>query len=186
MRLERLKLALWLLVIGSWGLGVIIGRWWSVNEFVIELSKVVQVVSPLQLGAWWHPIVFMILSVVGVFVLSQVFLGVGASVFLFARGMYDSTLIMQLEGTIGGWTLTNVPMSEVWIVSMLVLILAVNLPLCLWSGQLGAQRGVYVFYRLRGKTVDPDFGSKPFSKFLLILTASIAVGVVGAIIFSYA
>lgn len=149
------------------------------------LSEVVRVGLD-QLSAWWHPIAFMILSVVGVFVLSQVFLGVGASVFLFARGMYDSTLILQLEGIVGGWSAASIPMNEVWIVSMLILILGANLPLCLWSGQLGAQRGVYVFYRLRGKTMDPDFGSEPFSKFLLILTASITIGLVSAIIFSYA
>lgn len=186
LRLERLKSSFWLLVIASWSLGVIIGRWWGINETVIGLSKVVRVINPLQLDAWWHLIAFMILSVVGVFALSQVFLGVGAGVFLFARGMYDSTLITELEGTVGGWSLTSVPTSEVWIVLMLILILAVNLPLCLWSGQLGVQRATYVFYRLRGKTVDPDFGSGPFSKFLLILTASVAVGIAGAVIFTHA
>ncbi|MBS3815806.1 MAG: hypothetical protein KGY45_04510, partial [Hadesarchaea archaeon] len=158
MRLERWGSIFWPLLVGSWSLGVLISYWGNSNEFIIGLSKVVRVISPLQMDFWWQPMIFMVLSVLSIFVLSQVLLGLGGVILLFARGMYDSILISQLGGIIGGWSFSNIPVSEIWMILILFLIIGVNLPLCIWSGRLGSQRSIYLFYRLRGENINPDFG----------------------------
>jgi len=104
---------------------------------------------------------------------------------LFARGMYDGLLISFVESTIGGWTLVSIPLREVLTVLIILLILAVNLPLCIWSGQLGLQRSYYTLNRLRGDPVRPEFGSEPLSKLLDIVSGAIIAGLIAAIIFSY-
>ena len=184
MRAEYWAPTFWLVVVGSWVFGIAYGRW-ADNGIFLELSKAVRVPSPLDLGAWWQPLLYFTLSVLALFLLAQLFFGVGAAVFLFARGVYDSSLIGTLEGTMRGWSISYIPIDEVFTVLFILLILAVNLPLCLWSAHLGTQRAVYAWYRLRGKPVKPGSGVFPVSNLLLILAASLAVGLVGAFMLSY-
>lgn len=186
LRAERLKPILWLLVISSWVLGVVVARWFGDSEIFLELSRAVRVTNPLHLGVWWEVIAYFTLSTVAVFALSHIFFGVGGAIFLFARGMYDNSLIASPETMIGGWSISSIPMSEVWIVLIITLILAVNLPLCLWSGQLGIQRSIYTLCRLRNEPVKPKFGSEPLSNLLIIVSISLVTGLAAAVIFSHA
>lgn len=180
---DRLKSIFWLVVIGSWILGIVFGRWFGFDAGFLELSKAVRVTSPQHLSFWWELIAYFSLSTVAVFVLSHIFFGIGGAVFLFARGVYDSSLIAYLETTIAGWSFPMVPMSEVWTVLIVTLILAINLPLCLWAGQLGIQRSVYTLNRLRGEPVNPEFGSEPLSNLLKIVSVSLVSGLIAALIF---
>jgi hypothetical protein len=175
----------WLLVIGSWVFGVAFGRWVGVGGgFFLELSKAVRV--PSDFGAWWEPLVYFIFTTVAVFALAQIFFGAGAALFLFARGFYDSTLIMSAESTVRGWTFPNLPVGGLTNVLLIVLILAVNLPLCLWAAHMGTQRSLYVWQRLTGKPVKPEAGVRPMRDFLLVLAASIVAGLVASFLFSFA
>ncbi len=172
-----------MLVIGSWVLGVAYGRWGGDGGFFVELSQAVRV--PLDLDIWWQPLAYFVLTVLATFVLSQLFFGVGAAVFLFSRGVYDGILITRLEQTVGGWAFPNIPATQFWGVLFIVLILAVNLPLCLWAAHLGTRRATYMWYRLRGKPLKPEVGAGPMITLLLILAASVAAGLVGAFVISY-
>jgi len=184
MREEYWQAFFWLLVVGSWVFGVAYGRWVGAGEgFFLELSKAVRV--PGEFGAWWEPLGYFILTTVAIYVLAQLFFGAGAALFLFARGFYDNTLIAGAEGIVRGWSFPNLPMNEVLTVLLIVLILAVNLPLCLWAAHMGTQRSIYVWHRLTGKPVKPEAGVRPMRDFLLILAASIVAGLVAAFIFSY-
>ncbi len=187
MRERRWLAAFWLLVIGSWVLGVVYGRWMGGGSGLFaDLGQAVSVTDPFLLDAWWQPLAYFVLTVISVFVLSQLFFGAGAAIFLFARGVCDSVLIAKLETTVGGWSLIDVPLDESFKVLVIGLILTVNLPLCLWTAHLGTQRSVYILQRLRGKPIKPEIGARPMSGFLLILAASVAVGLIAAFLFSYA
>ena len=177
--------AFWVLVVGSWVLGVAYGRWISNQGFFLDLSQAVRVPDPAQFDVWWQPLAYFVFTVIAVFVLSQLFFGVGAAIFLFARGVYDSTLIAKLESIIRGWSFPDLPMNEICMVLLIALILAINLPLCLWSAQLGGQRSAYMLQRIRGKPVRPELGTEPFSQFLIILALSIIIGLTAAFLFSY-
>lgn len=183
MRGEYWHAAFWLLVIGSWVLGVAYGRWGGDGGFFVDLSQAVRV--PYLQNIWWQPLVYFVLTVLATFVLAQLFFGVGAAVFLFSRGVYDGKLIVLLEQTVGGWSFPNIPANEFWMVLFIVLILAVNLPLCLWAAHLGTRRATYMWYRLRGKPLKPEVGAGPMTTLLLILAASVAAGLVGAFLISY-
>ncbi|KUO40044.1 MAG: hypothetical protein AVW05_01305 [Hadesarchaea archaeon DG-33] len=185
MRGEYWHAAFWLLVVGSWVFGVAYGRWGGGGEFFVDLSQAVRVPSPLELGAWWQPLVYFAFTVLATFVLAQLFFGVGAAVFLFSRGIYDSVLITQLEQMVGGWSFPNIPANEFWVVLFIVLILAMNLPLCLWAAHLGTRRAINMWYRLRGRPLKPEVSAGPVPTLLLILAASVAAGLVGALIISY-
>jgi len=187
MREEYWRAFFWLLVIGSWTFGVAYGHWVSTGESVfLELSRAVRVPGPVELGAWWEPLVYFIFTVVAIFVLAQLFFGAGAMLFLFARGVYDSTLIIWIGATVRGWYFPNLPTQAVLMVLFGVFILAVNLPLCLWAAHMGTQRSIYIWHRLTGKPVKPEAGVRPMRDFLLILAASIVAGLIAALIFSYA
>lgn len=186
LRTDRIKSILWLLVVSSWVFGVIVGRWFGSESLFLELSKAVRVPSPEDISLWWEFIVYFSLSIVSVFILSRILFGVGGAVFLFARGIYDNSLIVYLEGTIAGWSITQIPISEVLMSLIVVLILAINLPLCLWSGQVGIQRSIYTLERLRGEPIDPEFGSEPFSNLVKFVTVSLLVGLLAALLYSYA
>lgn len=184
MREDYWYAASWLLVVGSWVLGVAYGRWGGDGEFFVDLSRAVRVPYPQNM--WWQPLLYFVLTVLVTFVLAQLFFGVGAAVFLFSRGVYDSMLITQLERIAGGWSFPNIPANEFWMVLFIVLILAVNLPLCLWAAHLGTRRAMHVWYRLRGKPLKPGAGAGPMITLWLILAASVASGLVGSFILSYA
>jgi hypothetical protein len=183
MREEYWGAFFWLLVVGSWVFGVAYGRWVGTGgEIFLELSKAVRV--PDEFGAGWEPLAYFIFTTVAIFVLAQLFFGAGAALFLFARGFHDCTLIARAEDIVRRWSF-NLPINEFMRVLLIVLILAVNLPLCLWAAHMGTQRSIYVWHRLTGKPVKPEAGVRPIRDFLLILAASIVAGLVAAFIFSY-
>jgi hypothetical protein len=168
--------AFWLVVVGSWVFGVVYGKWGGgYGGFFSELGQAVSVPSLSQLELW-QPIVYFTLTVIAAFALSQLFFSVGAAVFLFSRGVADSGLITNLEMVIGNWKLTSVSPAEIWAVFYIMLVLAVNTPLCLWAAQLGTQRAMRMLYRLRGKPIKPMANVQLISNFLIILVVSLAVG----------
>lgn len=176
MREEYWHYGFWLVVVASWVLGFVYGKW-SGNEGGIfsDIGQAISVPHPSQLELW-QPILYLTLTVVASFVLSQLFFGVGAAVFLFARGISDSRLVTSLETMVTNWKLTSVPPSEIWTALFIMLILVVNMPLCLWAAQLGTRRSRQMLYRLRGKPTKPETNAEPISNILIIITVSLAVG----------
>lgn len=189
LRVRKLESLSWLPVVSGWVLGVIAAREGILgvekNGIFAELSKAVSIPEPIDIGAWWEVIAYFTISTLAVFALSHLFFGIGGAVFMFARGVHDNFLIIYLETTIGGWSISSTPMPEVLTVLLVLLILGVNLPLCIWSGQLGVQRSLYTLYRLRNEPIKPELGSKPFSYILVIVAASLFVGLIAAILFSH-
>lgn len=185
MRQEYLHYAFWLLIIGSWVLGITYGRWGGGNPGVFtDIGETVSIPRPDQL-TWWHPLVYFTLTVIATFVLSQLFFGAGAAVFLFARGVYDGGLILNLEAMLSQ-PLTSISSVELWTIFFIMLVLTVNLPLCLWAAHLGTQRATRMWHRLRGKPVKPAPGGGPIPGLLMALTASLLVGMVGTFAIAYA
>ena len=174
----------WLVVVGSWVMGMAYGRWVGDGGFLTDLSQAVRVPSPAQLDAWWQPLAYFALTVLATFVLAQLFFGVGAAVFLFSRGVYDSSLIAEIDRTVRGWSIQNIPSNEFMGVMFIVLILAVNLPICLWAAHLGLMRSMRMFYRLRGKPLRPE-APRPMATLIILLTASIVAGLIGSFIHAY-
>ncbi len=185
MKSDRLKSFFWLSVITSWIFGLAIGRWYGRSSILMDLSKAVRVPGPSFFGVWWEIILYFALSTVAVFVLSHVLFGVGGAVFLFARGIHDSTLIVYLENILQSWSVSNIPMVDVLKVLFVVLIFTVNLPLSLWAGELGIQSSVYTLNRIRGEPVSPGFGSEPLNRLLMIVAASLVTGFVAALLFNH-
>ncbi|MDI6643054.1 MAG: hypothetical protein QMD95_03275 [Candidatus Hodarchaeaceae archaeon] len=186
MREEYWYYAFWLLVIGSWVLGIAYGRWGGGGSGVFaDLGQAISVPPPIQL-AWWQPLVYFTFTVIAAFVLSQLFFGVGAAVFIFSRGVYDGGLILSLENMVRGWTLASISPAELWTVFFILLVLTVNLPLCLWAAHLGTQRAMRMWYRLRGKPITPTVGAGPIPNLFLAVAASLAAGLVGAFAIAYA
>ena len=166
-------------------MGFAYGRWGDGGGLFIDLSQAVRVPSPSELNAWWQPLVYFTFTILATFLLSQLFFGVGAGIFLFSRGVYDSLLIAELGQRVGSWKLLEIPVKEFLTVLFIVLILAVNLPICLWAAHLGLIRAMRMFYRLRGKPLRPEVGAKPVVTLLILLAASIATGLVGSFILTY-
>lgn len=158
----------------------------EVGGVFTDLSGAARVTKPVELGVWWELIAYFSLSTISAFVLSHILFGIGGAIFFFARGAYDVTLISYLETTISGWPSSNIPGSEICMVLITLIILGVNLPLCLWSGQLGVQRSFYTLSRLRRKPINPEFGSDPLYNLIKIVSASLVTGLVAAVIFSHA
>lgn len=186
MRGEYRHYAFWLLIIGSWVLGVVYGRWGGGGFGIFaDLGQAVSVPSPTLLS-WWQPLLYFVLTVVAAFVLSQIFFGAGAAIFLFSRGVCDVLLFNNLELMVGRWTLPSIPSNELWSVFFIMLVLTVNLPLCLWAAHLGTQRATRMLYRLKGRPLKPEIGSGTILNLLLVLTASLVAGLVAAFALSYA
>lgn len=183
MREEYLHYAFWLLIIGSWVLGVTYGRWGGGGSGVFaDLSQAVSIPYPAQLS-WWHPLIYFTFTVIAAFLLSQLFFGAGAAVFLFARGVYDGVLILSLE-TILSKSLTSISSVELWSVFFIMLVLTLNLPLCLWAAHLGTQRATRMWYRLRGKPVKPTTTS-PIANLLVVVAVSLVAGLVATFAIAY-
>ncbi len=182
---DRLKSLFWLIVAGSWITGFVFYRWVGSSQILISLSSVVRVTNPVMLSNWWQFIAYFTLSTVSVFALSHILFGVGSSIFLFARGMYDGLLFGFVEETINEWNVMNVSFSELNPLLIIILIFGINLPLTLWAGELGVQRSVYTLNRLRGKPMNPEFGSEPLSNLLIIVAISLFTGLAAAVVFSY-
>jgi hypothetical protein len=192
MRGEYWHYAFWLLVIGSWVLGVVYGRWGGGGSGIFaDLGKAVSVPSPNGLS-WWQPILYFTFTVIAAFVLSQIFFGAGAAVFIFSRGVNDALLFKKIELMVGNWNLTSIPSggtpipsSELWSVFFIAIILTVNLPLCLWAAHLGTQRATRMLYRLRGRPLKSEVEAGPISNLLLAVAASLAAGLVATFALSY-
>lgn len=183
MREDYWSATFWLVVVSSWVMGMAYGRWVG-NGFFIDLSQAVRVPSPTHLTDWWQPIAYFTLTVIATFVLAQLFFGVGSAVFLFSRGVHDSLLIAEVDRMVRGWSIQNIPAEEFMGTMFIVLILAVNLPICLWAAHLGLTRALRMFCRLRGKPLKPE-AQKQMATLLILLTASIVTGLVGSLILAY-
>jgi len=176
MREEYWYYTFWLVVVGSWVLGIAYGKWGGgYGGFFSELGQAVSVPRPSQMELW-QPMVYFTLTAIAAFVLSQLFFGIGAAVFLFARGVSDSGLITSMEIMIGNWKLASVSPAEIWTIFFIMLVLVVNLPLCLWAAQIGAQRAIRMLYRLRGKSTIPHATAGAVSNLIIIITLSLIVG----------
>jgi len=184
MRGEYWYYIFWLVVVGSWVFGVAYGRWGNGSGIFAELGQAVSIPSPEQLS-WWQPLPYFALTIITTFILSQIFFGAGAILFLFCRGVQDALLISKLEIIIGRWTLTSIPPNELWTIFFILLVLTVNLPLCLWSAHLGTQRAVQVFYRIRGKPLRRMSDIRPIPNMLLAVAASLATGLIATFVLSY-
>jgi hypothetical protein len=169
-------------VVASWAFGFAYGRWAGGGGFFLDLGKAVSV--PLGFSSWWHPLAYFTLTILAMFVLAQLFFGVGAAIFLFARGVCDSVIILRLEAIVQQFP--NIPTPDAWMLVIGMMILAVNLPLCIWSAHMGTQRTVYMWRRLRGEPTKPEAAMKPIFNFLMVMAISIITGVVAAVAFSYA
>jgi hypothetical protein len=184
MRDEYWQAFFWVFVVASWAFGFAYGRWAGGGGFFLELGKAVSVPSPLGFSSWWQPLVYFTLTILAMFVLAQLFFGVGAAIFLFARGVSDSAVILALEAMVRPFP--NIPTHDAWMLVLGMLILAVNLPLCIWSAHMGTQRTVYMWRRLRGQPMKPETATKPIFNFLIVMAISIVTGIVAAVAFSYA
>jgi hypothetical protein len=183
MREEYINYSFWLLIVGSWVFGVAHGKWLGGEESIFaELGQAVSIPKPVDLG-WWHPLFYFPLTIVATFVLSQLFFGGGAAIFMFSRGVCDGILFMNLESTISGWNLPTISAVELWTVFFIIMVLTVNLPLCLWAAHLGTRRSVRMFHRLRGRPLKPEAGL--VSALLMLLSISFVIGLVGTLAISY-
>jgi hypothetical protein len=182
MREEYINYSLWLLIIGSWVFGMAYGRWLGGDKGVFaELGQALSIPKPVDLS-WWHPLLYFPLTIVAAFMLSQLFFGGGAAVFMFSRGVCDSALFLSLENTMRG-ILPAASAAEIWIVFFIIVVLTVNLPLCLWAAHLGTRRSFRTFCRLRGKPLKPEAGL--ISGLLMIVSISLVVGLIGSLALSY-
>lgn len=183
MREEYLEYTIWLIIIGSWVAGVAYGRWGGgASSIFSELGQAVGMSSPSQL-AWWQPLLYFPLTVIAAFILSQLFFGGGAVIFIFSRGVSDSLLLANLENLLASWNLLAVQTATIWAVFFTILTLAVNLPLCLWASHLGTRRSFRMFQRLRGEPLKPESGI--LTGILLIIVISLVAGLMGAFALSY-
>jgi len=189
MRGEYWYYAFWLLVIGSWVLGMAYGRWGGGGSGIFaDLGQAVSVPSPVPSPAklsLWQPILYFSLTVVASFVLSQIFFGAGAAVFIFSRGVNDASLFKNIESMVVNlnlWDSTSIPF---WSIFFIMLVLTVNLPLCLWASHLGTQRATRMLYRLRGKPLKSEVEAGPISNLLLAVAASLAAGLVATFALFY-
>ncbi|RLG56931.1 MAG: hypothetical protein DRN83_03005 [Hadesarchaea archaeon] len=185
MRGEYWYYAFWLVVVGSWVFGVAYGRWGDGSGIFAELGRAVSIPSPEQLS-WWQPLPYFALTIIAIFMLSQIFFGAGAALFLFSRGVQDAMLISKLEIIMGRWTPASVSPNELWTIFFILLVLTVNLPLCLWSAHLGTQRAMQVLYRIRGKPLKRMSEVGPIPNVFMAVAASLAAGLIATFVLSYA
>jgi hypothetical protein len=183
-REEYLNYSLWLLVIGSWVFGVAYGRWLGGNESIFaELGQAVSIPEPVELS-WWEPFLYFPLTVVAAFLLSQLFFGGGAAIFIFSRGVCDSVLLLSMETAIKTWNPISGTPEVLLSVFFIIMVLTVNLPLCLWAAHLGTQRSIRMFHRLQGKPLRPEAGLA--SGLMLLVSVSLVLGLIGSLAISYA
>jgi hypothetical protein len=185
MRWEQRHYAFWLLVVGSWVLGVVYGRWGGDSGIFADLGQAVSVPSPDRLSLW-QPILYFTFTVIAAFVLYQIFFGAGAAVFIFSRGVNDALLFNKIELMVGNWKLPSIPSGELWSVFFIAIILTVNLPLCLWAAHLGTQRATRMLYRLRGKPFKSEVGETPIPNLVMVVAASLVAGLIATFALSYA
>lgn len=177
--------AFWLMIVSGWVFGLTYGKWGGgYGGFFSELGQAISVPHPTQIELW-QPMVYFTLTVVAAFALSQLFFGIGAFVFMFARGVADSGLIHDLEAVIGNWKFTSLQPADLWIIFFIVLVLAVNLPLCLWAAHIGTMRSTRILQRLRGKPLKPVASSESPAVLTLIVAVSLVAGLIATLALSY-
>lgn len=180
MRDETKKQLIWLFVILAWTLGFFLSRWGNPPDFAEEIGRSISV--PLS-GEAWIPLVYFPLTVVASFVLAQLFFG-GGIVFMFFRGVWDSTVLSRLEAVVAEINLLSIQHGQLWTTFYYLMILGCNLPLCLWAAQLGAFQSIKVLERLQGKLVKPL--EEVRWRMLMLLVASIVLAVPSSLAISYA
>lgn len=186
MRWEHWHYGFWLLIIGSWVFGVVYGKWGGGSSGIFaDIGQAVSVPSPEGLS-WWQPILYFTLTVVAAFVLSQIFFGAGAAVFIFSRGVNDAILFNRAEQIVRNLNLLQSQSGELWQIFFIATVLAVNLPLCLWAAHLGTQRATRMLYRLRGKPFKSEVGETPISNLIMVVAASIVAGLIATLALYYA
>ncbi|MEM3402782.1 MAG: hypothetical protein QW179_03625 [Candidatus Hadarchaeales archaeon] len=184
MRDEYLEYSIWLLIIGSWVAGMVYGKWGGgAGSIFSEVGQAVGIPPPVQL-AWWQPLLYFPLTVLAAFILSQLFFGGGAVLFIFSRGVSDSLLLKNLENLLASWDILSLQAATVWAIFFIILVLAVNLPLCLWASHLGAKRSFRMLQRLRGNPLRPESGI--LTGILLLMAVSLVAGLIGTFALSYA
>lgn len=182
MRWEHWHYGFWLLIIGSWVLGVVYGKWGGGDSGIFaDLGQAVSIPSSAGLS-WWQPILYFTLTVVAAFVLSQIFFGAGAAVFIFSRGVNDAILFNTAEGLVGDL----LQPSNLWHIFFIATVLAVNLPLCLWAAHLGTQRATRMLYRLRGKPFKSEVGETTISNLIMVVATSLIAGLIATLALYYA
>ncbi len=184
MRDEYVNYSFWLLIIGSWVFGFAYGKWLGGSSGVFaDVGQAVSVPPPADL-IWWHPLLYFPLTVLAAFILSQLFFGAGSSVFMFARGVGDSAILLNLEAILKNLNVLNINNAQAWNIFFIMLVFTVNLPLCIWASHLGTSRSARMFQRLRGKPLQPESGI--ISGMLILLGVSLVIGFFGTIALSYA
>jgi hypothetical protein len=174
MRAEYWPHLFWLLIVGSWGLGFLSGMAGALG-IPAEIGRAVSVPLPDRIS-WWQPVPYFLLSVIAIFVLSQVFFGVGSAVFVFCRGVSDYAVLSWALSIAGGIDVLNISRLQLGQLFFASLVLVANLPLSLWAAHLGAENSMKTLCRLRGRPWR-DWGSrKPLSNLLMALAASVAAG----------
>ncbi|MEM1689868.1 MAG: hypothetical protein QXU01_01405 [Candidatus Hadarchaeales archaeon] len=180
MREETKKQLVWLFVIAFWTLGFFFSRWSNPPAFAKEIGRSISV--PLS-GDAWLPLVYFPLTVVASFVLAQLFFG-GGIIFMFFRGVWDSTVFSRLEAIVAETNLISIQYGQLWTMFYYLMILGCNLPLCLWAAQLGASQSLKVLERLQGKLVRPS--EEVRWKMLMLIIASIVLAIPSSLAISYA
>ncbi|MEM2878845.1 MAG: hypothetical protein QXG10_04820 [Candidatus Hadarchaeales archaeon] len=174
MRAEYWPHIFWLIITGSWALGFLSGMV-GVQGIFSEIGKAVSVPSP-DVVAWWQAIPYFVLTVIAIFMLSQIFFGAGSALFSFCRGINDYIILRWAISTAGGMDIFGVTWSQLGCLFFVALVLTVNLPLLLWAAHLGSESSMKAFHRLRGKPWRDWSSRKPLSNLLIVLCASVAAG----------
>lgn len=175
----------WLVIVGSWASGFLLGRAGVQETVLAEMGRAVSV--PLPDGmAWWQPIPYFLLTVVSIFVLSHLLFGACSALFSLCRGINDYALLQGAMAIAGGLGPIEVPVAKLGQLFFILVVFAANLPLSLWAAHLGAENSMKALYRLRGKPWRDWGDRKPLHNLLLALGASVAAGVVASLALSYA
>ena len=183
MKKQTVTYLIWLVIVVAWVAGLSFGRWGPANKtFFGELGRAVGIPGPSSLE-WWQPLLYFPLTVVAVFVVSELLFGAVAPLFIFARGVWDSVLFSQLETSIQGLDITAVTGGTIWMIFFYILVFVGNLPLCLWASHLGIERSIRNLERLRGKPLRPEEGL--VSGLILLVVISVILGLMAAFAVSY-
>jgi hypothetical protein len=171
-------------LISAWIAGFSLGRWGAgVETPLFEFGSALGVPKPDGPG-WWAPLIYFPLTVIAAFVVSELFFGAVAPVFIFSRGLWDSTILSALEHTLRGLDITSITGGQVWTIFYYILIFVGNLPLCVWASHLGVVRSLRTLQRLQGKPLRPETGLA--SSLLALIAVASVLGLLGALALSYA
>ncbi len=175
----------WFLILAGWVAGVSCGYWMG-RDLSGELSSIMGIPLPSQMGGWWEPLLFFTLTPLSFYLFSQLFFGASAPFLLFLRGTYDGgILIRALEASLSELSFPQLSPTSLLSVLFILLVLSINLPLCMWASHLGTSRATYVRYRLKGKPVRPGEGSSTLSPLPLLLGFSLLAGLFASLLLGH-